>query len=68
MYPPVYTFYKIIREWYSATRVENWSHNTHIQKRATKVRYVNNYRPVCLTSIANKVFESNIRDTMSKYL
>jgi len=26
------TFYKIIGEWYSATRLENWSHNTHIQK------------------------------------
>jgi len=25
-------FYKIIGEWYSATRLENWSNNIHIQK------------------------------------
>jgi len=28
----VCTFYKIIGEWYSTTRLENWSHNTHVQK------------------------------------
>jgi len=26
LFPPVYTFYNIIGEWYSATRLENWSH------------------------------------------
>ena len=29
---------------------------------------VNMYPPVCLTSIVIKVFESILRDTMSKYL
>ena len=50
-----------IREWYSASRLENWSHNAHIQ-RGNKTK-VNNYRPVCLTSIVIKVFESIKRDT-----
>jgi len=30
--PPCLYFYKIIGEWYSTSRLENWSHNTHIQK------------------------------------
>ena len=29
---------------------------------------VNNYRPVCLTSIVIKILESIIRDTLSNYL
>ena len=33
---PVYTLYKIIGEWYSATRLENWSHP--YTKRATQLR------------------------------
>ena len=48
---------------------QDWKtgHITPIYKKGNKTK-VNNYRPVCLTSIVIKVFESIIRDTMSKYL
>jgi len=64
IYPPVYTFYKIIGEWYSVT-----GKLAPIYKKGNKTK-VNSYsyHPVCLTSIVIKIFESIKRDTMSKYL
>ena len=40
---------------------------TPIYKKGNKTK-VNNYRPVCLTSVVIKLFESIIRDTLTKYL
>ena len=40
---------------------------TPIYKKGNKTK-VDNYRPVCLTSIAIKIFESIIKDTLSNYL
>ena len=40
---------------------------TPIYKKGNKTK-VDNYRPVCLTSIVIKIFESIIKDTLSNYL
>ena len=42
-------------------------HIVPIYKKGNKTK-VNNYRPVCLTSIVIKIFESIIKDTVSSYL
>ena len=64
--PPVYSFHQIFSEWYTSRRLENWLHNTYLQK-GNKTK-VNNYRPVCLTSVVIKILESIIRDNLSNYL
>jgi len=65
--PLVYTFYKIIGEWYSATRLENWSYNAHIQK--GQKNKVNNHRPVCLTYIVIKyLYDNNLLSPKPKWI
>ena len=48
---------------------EDWKigYITPIYKKGNKAK-VNNYRPVCLTSVVIKILESIIRDTLSNYL
>jgi len=55
----------LIKSLESGILPQDWSHITYRKGNKTKV---NNYRPICLTSIVIKVFESIIRDTMYKYL
>jgi len=43
------------------------SHVAPIYKKGNKTK-VNNYHPVCLTSIVIKIFESIVKDTVSSYL
>jgi len=56
MYPLSILFIKSLE---SGILPQDWKtgHITPIYKRETKLRY-NNYRPVCLTCIVIKVFES----------
>ena len=48
---------------------QDWKtgHITPIYKKGNKTK-VNNYCPVCLTSVVIKILESIVRDTSSKYL
>ena len=48
---------------------EDWKigYITPIYKKGNKIK-VNNYHPVCLTSVVIKILESIIRDTLSNYL
>jgi len=62
-------FILFIKSLESGILPKDWKtgHITPIYIKGNKTK-VNNYRPVCLISIVIKLFESIIRDAMSKYL
>jgi len=65
--PPSLSIYNFYKE--TVILPQDWKtgHITPIHKKGNKTK-INNHYLVCLTSIVIKVFESIIRDTMSKYL
>ena len=65
-YVSLYLYILFIKSLESSILLEDWK-SGHIAPIYKKIK-VNNYRPVCLTSIVIKILESIIKDTLSNYL